>query len=284
MSPNPIDHIAFDPPVVGTLTASARRGLRDQTGATIPVSIWINGVAYPSRADVSVRQPLKGCLGTPCPAIDCMPNPVSPVEAKAFPIRISAISGCTSLDTTDHAAVVGQVLDRDRSAQLAEYLWTGIAGTVAAVPFPVPNQVSLLGEATEIAGGPHPVIKGIALLDRAMRAAGYRGPLTIHGVSALQYQLSEVFTVAANVWRHGDTTAILDPGYPGTAPVSAPVAGTTWIIATGPVEFDVAEVKVEDLTETHQIDCFLESGARALQFGIVRFPVWPAPLAIQVSL
>lgn len=283
-----IDHITLDPPVVGTLVSSARRGLRNADGTTIDTATWLRGVAYNCRKEVTTTQPLSTCIDG-CPVLDCWPDPCEPDQAKAYPIRIGSISGCLEMDPTNHNTVARQAIERDRSAKLAKFLWDGLAGTQVGVPYLTPTS-SLASLAQPLtSGAPLDINQGIAALDIAMRAQGYYGPITFHAVSALKGDLyGSGIQERNNVFRLGDDTIIADPGYPGTAPTAyagpATPANVTWLYASGPVEFDFAEVDLTELNQFHTQDCYAEVGTRALQFGIVRVACWPRPVAVQVAL
>lgn len=124
---------------------------------------------------------------------------------------------------------------------VAEVLWSGLT---AGVPYGGPSLASVgsnINVPATISASPALLV---AELVRSMRTAGYRGPAVIH---APDWAIPSFAHAHLLEWV-GDRAfvagfpAILDAGYPGTGPATAPGPapdGQTWVYVTGPVEWGV---------------------------------------------
>jgi len=227
---------------IGRLATSAK---------DLPASFdtWRHGIAFVNSTVLTRAQPVDSYTtqagSFECrPALwDCYPAPPSHTIAEFWPTVLAAVDGCDSFDSGQPEQAVRDAID-DWSGALAEYAWTGRAGTVSVgTPWDVPAQPALwdatvITPATAVAP-----VKGMQLMIAALRDGGYRGPVTFHvRDDAIPALLKSALIVRdGSTWRAGDHTVIADPGYGRRIEASDPAAGTAWMVATGPMFAAVAE-------------------------------------------
>lgn len=317
MSGKPLDvaPIDYQSVRVGSLMETLRRGLRpaidvdtDESVGTIGYDQWRRGVMWNTRDDYGVLLSHLSAGGTYTDAAgndtavpsDLLWRPpvVTPTRSFAFPIRLQAWVD-KEKPTNDEAIAPAarRKLEVFRSSLLAKWLATGIGGeygTVSSHTTHVTPNPSLASTAVDLAADTNTAVKaelGIAQILAAASTAEYTGDIVFHANPVLMSVLNRQGLVEQRgmvFWLHGMYRLVVEMGYPGSAPAayggSAMPANTSWLYATGPVEWDMGDIDgVPADPEMSRVEpSTLDTWAFASQLAITRFdPItcWAAPIA-----
>jgi hypothetical protein len=271
------------PATVGALTTAISQGLRTLDNSIVPYQAWSCGAAFQVETDCGHRRPVIACdyrpdngPVVPLPAdLNCTAKPgPSRFGVNVWPTMIyTTRAGCCPTETVGHSESAARVLSVEESAQLSDYLWTGMSGSSGPtfVPFVTPNP-SIMSVAQVVSTVALKPATALAVLERAIRQHGWRGTIQYVGPSHVRFPFlaDGLAQVQGDLIRFAGSVAVLDSGIAGQAPAMATVpapAGADWLAVTAQLEWDLGPMTVEDHTDL----CSLETWGRARREGIVRF-------------
>lgn len=247
--------------LAGNLTRSQAQDIRDENGDIVPFMDkdgdgWAQGITWRARYSGIHTYPGVDSAALPLDAesLDDKTYDIATDVYASLPFIFYASAGESAMNRHVNedklARQAADEIEAHTSAALARHLWTGEAGTInGGVPYFVGN-ASFATQGTDItpvAGTPANPVAAVATLLGQFTDDGWVSDIVFHCERKLLPALFHTFAVTreGGVLRlDGQSVLIADPGYPGTAPTgAADDAAGTWLFATGPVEYDWAELE-----------------------------------------
>lgn len=202
-----------------------------------------------------VANPALGTTAFSVRELDCTVSSISvedgPVNEESYPFTLVVYDRCSAFDDADlsdkrdRLGRARRLLEATRSWLIAEEFWTGTA-QVAAFGSTAPTWLGKTTGFESVSGGGN-VATNVALLDNVIADRLTNGQGMIHMTPKLQADAvaAQVLRREGSLWLSpNDNIVVADGGYVGNTEADA--ASVNWMIATGPVEVHLSEVRLPD--------------------------------------
>jgi hypothetical protein len=177
----------------------------------------------------------------------------APSQVTWLPYEVDAYDRCTLLDAQqrDFVGRATRLLDAATPKAVEREFWDGTRAQVAGLPN---RYLTKSGAATVVnptPGTPVSFTRGLLLLEQALADNGFGAPGMIHcRPEALDDTAQLLRRVGNLILTSRDTIVIPGVGYSGRGPIGDaheyPAAGTTWMYATGLVEYRETPPTLDD--------------------------------------